>query len=318
MPTTETLSTFEQRQELLAELSALEPDFKASVVAAEITDGAVAPDDIFFRNISTFRRPVARDIENINWAEDDDLAAQLIFDLNREGVYDMLPEAVVHAPLAKKRENELDNRRGVILKQEERAARKFFAPIENEFAHRFLHLDILEREIIRNNNPKRTRQFFEYFFGDSRILSDRQVLVLIYILPLSHKIRGVPRLIALAMSKMLGYEVTVETRVGMQAHAVAGRVPGLGDATLGIDTVLNDRFSIAEVSYVLTVRGIPAREYPEFIGSGHHANVIHFVAGYLFPVAADLSVRLECAPAEQPLITSSGEHSSYLNFNAYI
>lgn len=318
MSAPETLSSFQQRQQLLAELAALEPDFKASVVAAEIADSAVSPEDIFFRNNSTFRRPVSKDIANISWADDDDFAAQLIFDLNREGVYDMLPEAVVHAPMAKKDKNELDRKRGVIIKQEERAARKFFAPIENEFAHRSLYLDILEREIIRNNNPQRTRQFFEYFFGDSRILSDRQVLILIYILPLSHKIRGAPRLIALAMSKMLGYEVTVESKLDMQAHAIAGNVPKLGDAVLGIDAVSNDHFSIAEVTYVLTVCGISAKDYPEFLGSGHHANVINFVAGFFFPVAAKMSIQLACAPAEQPLITSSGEHSSYLNFNAYI
>ena len=312
------IQSAEQRQALLEELVELEADFKASVVAAEIAE-AVSQEQIFFRNNSTFRRPVSKDIARVSWSEDDDQTVQLIFDLHREGVYDMLPEAVVHAPApASKKDGELNAKRGVILKREERAARKFFAPIENEFEHRSLYLDILEREILRNNNPQRTRQFFEYFFGDSRILSDRQVLVLIYILPLSHKIRGNPRLIALAMSKMLGYEVTVDSKLGMEAHAMTGRVSALGSAALGIDTVLNDNFSIAEVSYVLTVRGIPTRDYKEFIGSGHHANVMAFVAGYLFPVDAKLAVQLECAPAEKALVTSSEERQSYLNFNTYI
>lgn len=311
------VTSAQERQLLLEELTALEPDFKASVVAAEIAD-SFSQEDIFFRNNSTFRRPVSKDIAGITWSDEDDAAAQLIFDLNREGLYDMLPEAVVHAPLAKKEKNELDRKRGVILKQEERAARKFFAPIENEFAHRSLYLDVLEREILRNNNPQRTRQFFEYFFGDSHILSDRQVLILTYILPLSHKIRGNTRLMALAISKMLGYEVAVDSKLSMEPHALVRKTPTLGDATLGIDTVLNDHFVITEVNYVLTVRGISAKEYPEFIGSGHQANVLAFVAGFLFPVAAKMTVRLECAAVEKHLATASEDHSSYLNFNTYI
>lgn len=319
MSAPETITSARQRQQLLDELAALESDFKASVVAAEIAGSVISQENIFFRNNSTFRRPVSTDIANISWNEDDDATAQLIFDLNREGVYDMLPEALVHAPVPdRKKDTGLDAKRGVVIKQEEQAARKFFAPIENEFAHRSLYLDILEREVLRNNNPQRTRQFFEYFFGDSRILSDRQVLVLIYLLPLSHKIRGNSRLIALAMSKMLGYEVAVDSKLNMQRHTVSGSTPALGESTLGIDTVLNNHFSIAEVSYVVTVRGIPARDYPEFIGSGHHANVMAFVAGFFFPVAAKMSVQLECAPAEKQFVTALEDRHSYLNFNAYI
>lgn len=320
MPTNDNPESVRQRQLLLEELASLEPDFKASVVAAEIAGTPViSQEDIFFRNNSTFRRPLAKDIARVSWNDDDDSIAQLIFDLNREGVYDMLPETMAHAPAAgKKKTDEVSVKRGVILKQEEQAARKFFAPIENELAHRSLYLDILEREILRNNNPQRTRQFFEYFFGDSRILSDRQVLVLIYILPLSHKIRGNPHLIALAISKMLGYKVTVDSRLKMETLSIAGHVPALGAGRVGINTVLNNRFSIARVTYLLTVRGISAKDYPEFIGSGRNANVINFVADYLFPVAAKLSVQLDCAPDEKVQATSSDSRSSYLNFNAYI
>ena len=319
MSNAENLLSASERRQLLDELAALEADFKASVVAAELVESAVSQEAIFFRNISTFRRPVSKDIARIAWNDDDDLSAQLIFDLHREGIYDMLPEAVVHAPIpGKKKDAELDVKRGVILKQEERAARKFFAPIENEFAHRSLYLDILEREILRMNNPQRTRQFFEYFFGDSRILSDHQILVLIYILPLSHKIRSNPRLIELAMSKILAYEVNVESKLEMQTHQMTGGVPALGMSALGIDSVLNDHFCIAEASYVLTVRAIPTKEYKEFIGSGHHANVMAFVAGYFFPADAKLTIQLECAYDEKEFSTSSEERHSYLNFNAYI
>lgn len=87
---------------LIAALESFGHDFKASVVAAELTDNGISPETFFFKNRSTFKRPVSRDIEGISWHDMDDSQAHLVFELNREGIYDMLPEALIHGQSRKK------------------------------------------------------------------------------------------------------------------------------------------------------------------------------------------------------------------------
>src|SRR5262245_2843800 len=128
-------------------------DFKASVVAAELSGNGISADTFFFRNRSSFRRPVARDIEDIYWSNGEGRDQRLIFDLNREGIYDMLPEAVIHQPGGRKKTGDA-TKLGNELRKEERDARNFFSPLENEFHVRALTLDLIERELLKNNNPR--------------------------------------------------------------------------------------------------------------------------------------------------------------------
>lgn len=314
-----TVNEAPERQRLLRELRGLKPDFKAAVVAAEVSATALSADDIYFRNQSTFKRPVSKDIAAVSWAETDAGETHLLFDLNREGIYDMLPEATVHRQVSdKKKGEESHTKRGTALRNEERAARRFFSPIENEFAQRSLRLEILEREILHNRNPARNRQFFEYFFGDSRQLTDKQVLTLSHILPLCHKIRGNTDLIGLTLSKVLGYRVSVESTLTMQTHTASAPLPRLGSGTLGVDVILNEEYVIAAPHYIISIWNVGARDYHEFLGKGRNANVIQFIADYLFPSTTQVSIRLHSREEERGVVLAEGDSHTFLGFNSYL
>ena len=319
MPLANTYDTDEHRAGLLKVLRSLTQDFKAAVVAAEVTSTSLDADDVYFRNQSTFKRQVSKDIAGIFWSDAEDLSYQLVFDLNREGIYDMLPEAVAHSQASSKRSsNDAGIRHGIILRQEEKNARIFFSPIENEFAHRGLRLDTMERELLSNDNPSRTRQFFEYFFGDSSILTDNQVVVLSYILPLCHKIRGDAGLVSVAVSKILGYKVQVEQYQSSQITTVLSPTPPLGDNLLSIDSVLGDGFRAPVSQYVIRIADVASSEFSDFHGGGKHANVITFITDYFFPADAQISVQPECADEEKYMSIPDGDSISILDFNSYI
>jgi hypothetical protein len=306
----------EQNVSLLAALESLSHDFKASVVGAELADNGIAPDTLFFRNQSTFKRPVSKDIEEIFWDNITDDAGHLVFELNREGIYDMLPEALIHNQSRKKG---ADEKLGSELRRQEREARKFFSPLENEFHHRGLELDIIERELLKNNNPKRTREFFNYFFEDSSILTDQQLLVLMHILPLSHKIRGDLGLIALSISKILNYQVSISERWIRQHYALASHSNRrLSGGTLGADTILNDHFTIPSRYFDISISGITADDYAHFTGSGKHINVLNFILPYFFPATANYGMSLQCNADEAALVAGDAHRMSFLGFNSYI
>ncbi|MBS1614711.1 MAG: type VI secretion system baseplate subunit TssG [Bacteroidetes bacterium] len=310
-----------RRREVVADLEAAGADFKACVLAAELVDRGMPLDAIFFRNESTFRRAVAKDVARISWnldgaTDDNDL---LIFDLNREGIYDMLPEAMVHTQSRKHKTDEGAYKHGRELRRQEREARKFFSPLENEFHHRSLRLDLTEREILKNSNPRRNREFFNYFFEEASALSDQQLLVLLYILPLSHKIRGDETLIGLCVSRILGCTARVERQWKQQKFSAATEsVKKLGTALLGADSVLGDTLEQALQTYELHIDQLSEQEYKNFSGNGKHLKVLHFILPYFFPANALYSICLNPRHTDAGLKTASAEANSYLGFNSYI
>jgi type VI secretion system protein ImpH len=312
---------YTKKLELLHELEDLGHDYKASVVAAELSGRGIPEDTFFFRNQSTFRRAVANDVEKIFWnnGEDDREADHLVFDLNREGIYDMLPEAIVHSQGKRKRTDEAPQKLGQELRRQERDARKFFSPLENEFHHRSLKLDIIERELLKNNNLRRNRQFFNYFFEDSSALSDQQLLVLLHILPLSHKIRGDMELIGLTLSRILNYKVAVTSHWNLQVHRLEkGSAPTLGEGTLGTDTVLNDWFCISNRRYEVRISDVPASTFGDFRAKGRHTNVLNYMLPYFFAADAEYSIVLLPTKEDSALKISDDTAVSFLGFNSYI
>ncbi len=306
-----------QRQ-LIRELEQVFHDFKANVVAAELVDNKVPADTIFFRNQSTFKRPVANDIETVYWNDIEEQDNFLIFELNREGIYDMLPEAVVHRQNKRGRDED-QSKMGQELRKQERDARKFFSPLENEFHHRGMRLDMTEREMIKNSNPRRNRQFFNFFFEDSSALNDEQVLILLHILPLSHKIRSDVGLISLTLSRILNYDIVVTKKWKRSTFHLPKEVAKpLSEGHLGIDTVLNDHFDIATRYYEVRINDLSVEDYHLFTGSGKHLTVLNFTLPYFFPAGAEWKIATDVRSETSPLHLSDDSYSSFLGFNSYI
>lgn len=307
-----------QRQ-LINELEQIFHDFKAGVVASELVDNDVPADTIFFRNQSTFKRPVANDIESIYWNDTEDQDNFLIFELNREGIYDMLPEAVVHRQSRKNKDDDDRHKMGQELRQQERDARKFFSPLENEFHHRGMRLEMTEREMLKNSNPRRNRQFFNYFFEDSSALSDEQVLILLHILPLSHKIRSDVGLISLTLSRILNYDINVTQKWKCTTFNLPRDLSmPLSEGHLGISTVLNDHFQIPTRYYEVRINGLSVDDYHLFTGSGRHLTALNFMLPYFFPAGAEWAIATEVEAHTSPLHVSDDTHASFLGFNSYI
>lgn len=293
-------------------------DFKASVVAAELAGNGLSPEAFFFRNQSSFRRPVARDIEDIYWSNGEGRDNRLIFELNREGIYDMLPEAVIHQQGGRKKTGDA-TKLGNELRREERDARNFFSPLENEFHVRAFMLDMIERELLKNSNPSRNREFFHYFFEDSSLLSDRQLLVLLHIIPLCHKIRGDLELIGLSLSRILNYPVEavlVHKRERLQLSEDG--LGCLGDAALGVNLIVSDGCDALLATYEIRIRDVAAEDFASFGPGGNHRNVLEFILQYFLPAGTSYAVIPQCLSTEADLRAGGLETVTFLGFNSYI
>jgi hypothetical protein len=310
--------TDEEKEIIIDEVLSITEDYKANVIAAELVEHGFPIDDIYFKNVSIFRRFISKDVNDVLWDENDNGPDQLVFELNREGLYDMLPEGLIHSKSQRRPAGEAQNEFAVHRKQEEHT-RKFFSSFENEFLHSALQLEIIERELYNSRNANKTREFFEIFYGNSRFLTDTQVLTLLYILPLSNKIRADVKIISETLTKILKYKITVVKQKNKpQVLKVNSPVASLNNCFLGIDSVISDSCVVHSFCYDLIVYDIGYKEYGDFRKNGKCSNVINFVLPYFFPVSAEINlVLLPDEPCKYLKLSTPGE-VYFLGFNSYI
>ncbi len=308
----------EQKALLIKEIQYLHEDYKATVIASELMEHGFPMEDLYFRNVSIFRRFVSKDVNNIHWESDDGGPDKLVFEMNREGLYDMLPDGLTHAKNPRITDPNITNEFVLHRKQEEQA-RKFFSTFENEFMSFSLQLEILERELYDNKNETQVREFFEYFYGDSRFLTDIQVLTLLYILPLSNKIRADVKLISQTLSKILNYKIVVTKEKNkpqtLNKHSSTAK---LNESILGVDSVISDSCQVYAFSYNLSIFDIHFLDYSDFERNGKCSNVLKFVLPYFFPAGADVDIILFPHEDCKELKTSWTEENFFLGFNSYI
>ena len=299
-------------------LRTITADYRATVIAAEMVEAGLSEENILFKNLSGFKRSTSKDLEHFYWNYEDEQEEQLVLELNKESIYDMLPEVVTHlAPV--KKSNEPARKQFLEQRQQEKEARKFFAPFENEFNHRVLRLNLLERELSLQSNVPQSRAFFEFFYNDSSFLTDAQMLTLLYILPLAHKIRCDLKLAAFTVSKILNLPVEGIKHIRPRRRTT-GREPAtlLGEGYLGQDSILAGPGRVPVVEYEIVIKNVSPENFLHFSAGGSQKKILDFIEPYLFPAHIEVTFSTEVTASEKNNFIAGQENFSFLGFNSYI
>lgn len=137
----------------LASINSLDTDYLAEIIAATLIEEGVSPDDIQIIRLGDSRMKVGKDIESIRmeYSPDDEINDCLRIYVNREGLYDVLPEGVFFLGIdlldstdIKKVVNQVRQYR-----KEEMEIRKFFSVFEDEIDRTLVQMQLLERRVDR-------------------------------------------------------------------------------------------------------------------------------------------------------------------------
>ena len=313
---------------LQKDFSALTIDLRAEVLGAEFIKHGIPEDQLTFRTVGGFRRPIGKDVEDIQLERSEKDEERLTIRINREGIYDMLPEGVFHFRSGDKKEKKgkldvLDRIRQ--SRNEEQAARKFFAPFENEFRQISLRLEFRRRSLLQPGAMDRNRELFEAIYGDSGVLDEYQLLTLLYILPIVHQIRGNLDRIGRCIALLIGYRVAVTVRSQSHTETLAGDPPGLGNARLGIDAIAGNSFQSFNKFYDISIENIEKERLTAFFPNGDQFSpdrnqfiVIQYVCNYLFPYDSHVRIIPEVRIDDREAYLSGLKAKAYLGFNFYL
>lgn len=194
----------EELETVLNELKSFHTDINAEVIVSEIlANTSLDLEDIIVQNQSTFKRSFRRDILEIGPIVDNTLT----FYLSRNGLYDQLPEGMFHKVDKGNSDSSFSEMRKT-FKEEEKEARHFFSPFENEFFRQQLDIEKNEQALTQNVLTLKDEFFKEFWKIDANIPKE-YLQKLFKLLPHSSKIVGDIELAKICLEKLIGTQVNI-------------------------------------------------------------------------------------------------------------
>ena len=275
--------------ECVQDLNAMPFNLKAEIIANLLYDRGVSSENLMIEMNSAFNRPFRRDVEKAKMGMDEEWEQLSLF-LSRNGIYDLLPEGIVHE------RNEGSGRENIQEliqrhqkeKREEKEARKFFKPFENELFRMLVKIEQQEVSLLKNQDQQ-FQNILVQFWGINNELSEAQKQFLLKITPLANSLKGnidkICKVLQVALGKSVSYKKELICLKRENPSRSEGLILGknfvVGNATEELPLI---NFQISEVK---------DDEIKEYLVGGSMYNFIIELLEYLLPVEYELEINCE-------------------------
>lgn len=251
--------------------------------------------DVTIRPVGAFLRGYKPDVLSVDWLEDSDGEQKPVVDVSREGLYDTLPKGLFHHsqpsrpnPFKAKDTMLLESRQ---LREEEKSARLFFLPIEQEFYRQRLQSEMEERSITPDGFGT-LAYWFDILWEEKTVLTERQKSLLFHLLPQAHQLAGrVDRLPDL-YAQVIGHPVDIVCKSPPPMVLKDAFLPRLGHGQLGLDTVCGDRFDLQVPGLVVKIGPLSNEAIPDFLPGGIGIRLVERLNQFFLPLEAEAAVEV--------------------------
>ncbi len=295
-------------------------DLKAEIVASEIIRNGVKEEDVSFSSKSSFKRQFEKDVQSIQAREERKNSPKSVtININREGIYDMLPEGLFH--FDDENTKERAKKEGVTVtklkKRQEAEARKFFQPIENEFYHLLTRLQLKESENLSYFTPEVNRNLFYQIYGYLPVFNDNQIAKLLYFLPLAYKLKGNLRMIEYILQNLLNKDITLHLSKKYEIYEM-DLVKPLNKMQLNVDSVVGSGVELFTCTVIIDIHDLRKEEVASYFKSGVNYKIIEKVMSFFLPVNYFYKVCHFFDDDDKYTFTELEENKSFLGYNSWI
>lgn len=268
-------------------------DMRAEVLASLLMDQhTMKADQFVMRPTGTLTRRSGRDVvaitESFSFKNHQE---ELFFyiDTSREGLYDTLPE-LLFLDVDEKFDDDID--RAEQLAKQEVSARNFLLPFEQLFA--VLRIDAANRE---RKAEQKLPLFLRKLWGLHAFedcLDEKQILTLLYLLPVAHRFIGQYDTIAACFESVLGNPVRITFAPPPQYKIPSNQQAALGEVGLGDGFVLGDTFTDNIPSLTLTIKNVMPEEIDVYLKGGKKRTVLDgLLVPHFFPIEMGFDIEIE-------------------------
>lgn len=305
---------FFELMEINDELKESSIDLRIEPLIVELANNGFETDKIMIHSLGSSFRSVSKDIQTVVEKEN------IIIKVNREGIYDYLPEGIFH-------ENILDNDEAVnkdaivnkikVNRQDEAEARNFFLPIETEFYYSKILIEEEERKINLGYLNRTNQELFYTFWKIIKDFDKKQLNILLHLLPLAYYIKGDMELIEYCFKKVLSVPVKLVFEKGKPEDTHIPTV-SIGETELGINMVLGNTIFDDELIINMHIGPVDVKLLPSFFQNGQYDRIINFLINYFIPADLVIKKKISTYNIENKIYINNSSQICYLGFNSYI
>ncbi len=219
-----------------------ENTLNAEAYCASVLEHGIHLKQLDFKFKSAFRKTYRTDIEKVK-IDDEAPSVHFTLDINRNGIYDILPDGIIHQSAGRRR---TIGTKGMLaehtrFKKEEQDARKFFAPIEREIFLYSIFSELEERKILTEiERGELSNEWFQFWGISSKELPNPEAAIMLRLMSYAKVLKGNIHLTSLALSLILQKKVTSSIETIIKKYGDSQFEP-LGKARLGLITTTQNK-----------------------------------------------------------------------------
>jgi hypothetical protein len=301
-------------------LQNMQADIRLEVILADMIAESLHLDDVVIVSNSLFRRNYHYDIENIGEIDYGvTKKKKLCFVVNREGIYDLLPEDLFHqvADTQKDTDKEITIQEIKVQNELEKQSRLFFLPFEQEFYRQRIKLEAEERKFLFETNNVLPCEIFDYLWELPELLDDLQKSKLGLLIPVLNKVAGNLELARLIIEIITGDNIKImETAPG---KFIVNDEPQLGEMQLGVNSIFSGQLSALQSGFTVYIFLSAIERLADYMPGGKSIIVYEFLCNLLMPLDSDIVFELDLSNTTAEFIAENETaYSGRLNYSTII
>lgn len=310
----------EKLNSLAKQITSLKHDIRAEVIVNNLLENRDIDESqyVIFKQ-GQFSRAFRYDVLDSDVVDYDLDATQMLkIVLSRDGYYDMLPENLIHAARNDSPEKDVD---GMIKeyrqqKKQQKEARLFFQPFENEIFSYGVQIEGFEQEFLSDLNGFLVPEMFYDFWGIDKSLPSLLVSKFIRILPYAYKIVGNIDLACQILSSLIEEKVNINIK-GYQKYQDEEQSILLGESRLGLELITGNSYDDYSSHYNLTIGPLQKSNFSEYIHEGAMKKFVDLFYEYFFPIEVELTTTI-LLEKEKENFEFDSQQNSVLGYNTRI
>ena len=303
-----------------AQITSLQHDIRSEVIISDLLESRDLKDgEYIIRREGQFSRAYRFDVLDVQVTDYDYDSTQILaFALSRDSMYDTLPEAMTYGV-----KNDVPGKGVETMireyneqKKQQKAARTFFQPFENEMFGYGVAIEDFERKFLFGLNGSRVPDMFYDFWNISRDFPPLLVSKFIRLLPFAYKIVGDIFLAVHILSVLLEEPVNVKDRA-YQEYADESQGISLGETRLGLDSITGSKYDDYSKHLDISIGPLQKSSFTAFIHEGKKKQFTELFYEHFFPIEVEINTII-ILPEEKQKFEFGGTEDSVLGYNTTI
>jgi len=301
-------------------LQGMQSDIRLEVILTDLISEGLSIEDVVLASNSLFKRNYHYDIENTSEIEyETTKKKKLFFTVNREGIYDQLPEDLFHqvSDTSNNADKEEVIREMKVQHKLEKQSRLFFLPFEHEFYRQRVKLEVEERKFLFETNNILPGEIFDYLWDLPEFLDDLQKSKLGVLIPVLNKIAGNEKLITIIFESITGDSVEIR-KIAPHTFQLSDE-PLLGEMQLSTDSIFGGHVSGLQSGFTIIIHLHEIERLTDYMPGGKKISVHEFLCDLLMPFDADIVFELDFSKTSASFIAENDRpYLGRLNYTTII